>query len=97
MTAIASGSLRRACDCDLETDGDGIEQTDLQRLVAAAALHDAELHAAAGLERLDASRQGIGADVDVLALFLAQEPEALFGVVPLNFAGGHGISSRLDG
>ena len=76
-------------------DRDGlVDDPDLERLVAAAALGDPELHAGAGLDRGHALGQGIRAQVDVGAVLLGQEPEALLGVEPLHLACGHGLTSR---
>jgi hypothetical protein len=63
---------------------------DGQRLLAALALGDAELHPLAGLERGEAGRERRGVDEDVAAVVLREEAEALLGVVPLDLAGRHG-------
>ena len=76
-----------------------VEDADLQRLVAAPALGDAELDAGAGLERGHALGQRVGAHVDVGAVLLRQEAESLLRVVPLHLASGHGpdLSSHARG
>ena len=70
--------------------GGGVDDAHLQRLVAAATLGDAELDLRAGLERGRALGQRVGVDVDVRAVLLRQEAEALLRVVPLHLATRHG-------
>ena len=90
--AISSGFLRWACRLVARHRGRRVEDADLEGLVAAATLGDAELDAGAGLERGDPVGQRVGVHVDVGAVLLGQEAEALLGVEPLHLASGHGLN-----
>ena len=72
--------------------GGRVDDAHLERLVTAAPLGDAELDLGAGLEGAGALGQRVGVDVDVGAVLLRQEAEALLRVVPLHLATGHGSS-----
>jgi len=67
----------------------GIDEPDLQRLVAPASLGDAELDAGTVLEGRDALGERVGVHVDVGPVLLGQEPEPLRRVEPLHLAAGH--------
>jgi hypothetical protein len=71
--------------------GGCVEHLHLECLVAAAPLRDPELDAGSRLERGGSLGKGFGAHVDVRAVLLGEEPEALLGVVPLHLASGHGL------
>jgi len=66
-----------------------VEHAHLQRLVAAAALHDPELHPRARAQRRGPRGHRVGADEDVAALLGREEAETLVGVVPLDLACWH--------
>src|SRR5665647_396661 len=63
-----------------------VKHTQGQRLRAAPALNHAELDSRAALEGRDAGGQGIRVQEHVGAVVVAEEAEALLGVVPLDFA-----------
>ena len=65
-----------------------VQNPHLECLVTPPSLRDAELHARPGLQR-DALGQRVGADVDIRAVGLGQEPEPLVRVVPLHLARRH--------
>ena len=58
-------------------------------MLALATFDDAELDSLASLQAGHAGRQRVGADLDIAALILGQEAEALFGVVKPHFANRH--------
>ena len=69
--------------------GGRVQHGHRQRLVAALAGDDAELHPLAGLERLHAGGEHRGVHEDVAAVVAGEKAEALLAVEPLDLAGGH--------
>jgi hypothetical protein len=73
--------------------GTRVEHLDLERLVAAAPLDDAELDPLPGLEFRGAGRERVLVHEDVGTALAGEEAEALLRVEPLHLAAGHVVPS----
>ena len=89
MTASSSGGLR----CGLGQRRDRVEHPHRQRLLAAAALGDAELDPRARLELGHARRQRVAVHEDVVAVVPGEEAEALLRLNHFTLPVGTSLSS----